>query len=393
MAALDDLTLAMQSVDQKKVAQARTYAQSFTSVFGSNVPPSYIDLGSFAQVLARETRNAQITDAVEGVLRSLDRAVVAEVHGRKKPGATGISIYFPNSQLYRSAVTGAQSYTAIAERFVNQSLWDDFLAYHYTGRDFDAGDRQVVEPPSGTTTRGPGAGTISVSALQLSDQVAAPGQPVLMSADIEGQNIGYVLLFVGYLDQISNSIFVADSDYLESEESREVDGLYYPDWGSDEFTLEFEWEPLMFAISDGEKSVLASLTPQSYGATPEDAVYSVDGIYTFADEGDTRQARLLFSNGVMRQAFAFTGDGGVGSPREIIPEPGDQFTVLEKWLDLDSSGRVTQVAAQPGQTLTFGDQPFTWKELDAAAGQYVIGYIVEDMDGNAFPVYAPVTVR
>ncbi len=43
--------------------------------------------------------------------------------------------------------------------------------------------------------------------------------------------------------------------------------------------------------------------------------------------------------------------------------------------------------------LTFGDQMFRWKELDAAAGQYVVGFIVEDLDGNQTPVYTTVTVR
>ena len=79
--------------------------------------------------------------------------------------------------------------------------------------------------------------------------------------DISGENIGYVLLFVGFYDQDSNSIFVADTDYLESDDTREIDGVYYPDWGEGEFTMEFEWEPLMFAVSDGVDSVVAALAP------------------------------------------------------------------------------------------------------------------------------------
>ena len=47
-------------------------------------------------------------------------AVLAEKHGPKKPGATGISIYFPISQLYRSPVAGPQSYTAVAKRFAER---------------------------------------------------------------------------------------------------------------------------------------------------------------------------------------------------------------------------------------------------------------------------------
>jgi hypothetical protein len=67
--------------------------------------------------------------------------------------------------------------------------------------------------------------------------------------------------------------------------------------------------------------------------------------------------------------------------------------VLEKWMDLDQNDQVTQVAQQTGGTLTFGDQMFTWEELDAAPGQYIVGFVVEDMDGNTTEVFSPVQVQ
>jgi hypothetical protein len=391
---VNDLSFVLQQVNQSVVAQARTYAQSFTSVFGRDVPPSYIDLGNFVQLLRRESNDPDVAQAADRVLASLNQAVVAEKHGPKKPGATGVSIYFPNSQLYQSPYTGPQSYTAIARRFADQSTWDDFLAYHYTGRSFDAATNTVAVPERGADITAPGTGQIQVSPITLSDSVAAPGQPVLLSTDINGQNIGYVYLFVGFYDQDSNSIFVADRDYLESDDTREIDGVYYPVWPEDgEFTMEFEWEPLVFAISDGLDSVVSLFTPQNYGATPEETVYTVDGIYTYADEGESRYARLYFSDGVLRQVFGFTGEGGTGAPREIIPQSGDTFTILEKWLDLDQRGKVAQTATQEGGTLTFGDQMFTWEELDASRGAYIVGFIVEDLDGNAYETFGQVSVE
>jgi hypothetical protein len=125
---------------------------------------------------------------------------------------------------------------------------------------------------------------------------------------------------------------------------------------------------------------------------PEEAIYTVDGTYTYTD-GESRYARLYFSDGRLRQVFGFTDEAGMGSPREIIPQPGDTFTVLEKWLDLDQNGKVAQTASQEGGTLTFGDQMFTWEELDAAPGAYIVGFIVEDLDGNAYEVYTQVLVE
>ncbi len=115
--------------------------------------------------------------------------------------------------------------------------------------------------------------------------------------------------------------------------------------------------------------------------------------YTYADGGESRYARLYFRDGYLRQVFGFTGEGGMGSPREIIPQTGDTFTVLEKWLHLDQSGKVAQTATQSGGALTFGDQMFAWDELDAAPGEYIVGFIVEDLDGNTYEAYERVTVE
>ncbi len=316
----NQLALVLQQVDQADVAKARTYAQSFTSIFGSEVPPSYIDLGSFIQILEKESGDSGITQLVNNTRKALQQAVVAEKHGAKKPGATGISIYFPNSQLFRNPATGPQSYTVIANRFSELSLWDDFLAFHYTGRSFEGQTRSAVIPESSLAVRAPGSGEVSISSLTVSSDTASPNQPVLLSADINGTNIGHIYIFTGYIDTQARSINVADMDYLESGETREQDGVYYPVWyDGEEFTLEFEWEPLMFAISDGQNDTVALLRPRSFGATAEEAVYTVDGIYTFAEGGETRYARLFFSDGVLRQVYGFTGADFAGSPREIVP--------------------------------------------------------------------------
>ena len=56
-------------------------------------------------------------------------------------------------------------------------------------------------------------------------------------------------------------------------------------------------------------------------------------------------------------------------------------------------GKPVTSATQEGKTLTFGDQMFKWKELDAAAGDYVVGFIVTDLDGNSYEQHANVTVE
>ncbi|NPV08608.1 MAG: hypothetical protein HPY83_11700 [Anaerolineae bacterium] len=393
MNGLNQLAYQMQQSNQRPVAQARSYTQSFTSIFGTQVPPSYIDLGHFAQLVAQNTRDEAVVDAANSLMAALSQAVIAERHGPDKPGATGMSVYFPNSDLYQNPVSGYPSYLGLASRFAQESLWDEFLAYHYTGRQFDLAERGATRPADAAPVGGPARGGIRVSAIRASSPTAAPGRPVLLSVDIAGENLGYVKLLVGYLDREANSINMLDQDYLESPDTRELSGVYYPVWPEGEFTMEFEWEPIVFAIDDGTQRVPALFRPHTYGRSFEEAVYTVDGIFTYADDGESRAARLFFRHGALEQVFAFKGEGFTGSPWEIMPEPGDTFTALEQWLDLATDGGAATPATERGPTLTFGDRPFTWVDMDAAAGSYVVGFVVEDLDGKQYPVYTEITVE
>jgi hypothetical protein len=279
----------------------------------------------------------------------------------------------------------------IASSFASSSLWDDFLAFHYINRSFQPETREPYTPSGGFSVRAPGQGNIKVSDINASSNEAAPNQPVTLSVDISGDNVGYVYLFVGYLDRASNSIAMLDTDYLESPDTRELNGVYYPAW-SNSFTMSFDWDPVVFAINDGQQTKTALFNPVSYGSTAEEATYMVEGVYTFASSSDSVNALLYFQNGQLVQVMGIRGADDTGAPREITPQAGDMFTTLDKWLEQTSSGQA-QASYQAGTTFTFGDAPFTWEQLYAAAGDYVVGFIIEDLDGNQYPVYTSITVR
>lgn len=393
MQSFNTFSYQLQNEDQQLVAEARNYAQSYTSLFGREVPPSYIDLGNFVLLMQANTTDDRTKNAADAVMASLKRVVVAEKHGPSRKGSTGLAIYFPNSTLYSSPVAGPQSYTQIASTFAAESLWDDFLAFHYLDRNFDATAAQPYVPPSGYSTRAPGLGQITLSNITASSNEAAPNQPVQMSVHISGQNVGYVYLFVGYFDPSSNSLNIADTDYLQSPDTKQVGGIYYPVWKPDGFTMNYSWDPIVFAISDGTQNAVALFQPVQYGATSEEAEYTVEGLYTFAQSGDTRYAQLHFQNGKLTKVVGYTGETDTGAPSEITPAQGDTFTIYDKWMDVDANGNVTGIAKEKGKTLTFGSQPFKWVELYAAQGQYVVGFIVTDLDGNQYPVYTQINVK
>ena len=62
-------------------------------------------------------------------------------------------------------------------------------------------------------------------------------------------------------------------------------------------------------------------------------------------------------------------------------------------MDLNAQGQVVETVQQEGGTLTFGSTMFTWETLYASAGDYIVGFLVEDLDGNSQAVYTGITVK
>ncbi len=390
--AVNQFSYHMQSLDQRAVAQARSYSQSYTSIFGSNVPPSFIDLGHFAALTYKYSGDSTTRQYANNILTALQDVIVAEKHGPSKPGSTGIAIYFPNSQLYSTASTGMASYSVIANSFSRASLWDDFLGYHYAGRKFSANAVEAVNISRASQI--PGLGAISVSPISASANRVSPGDVITLSTTITGENIGYIYVFTGWIDGETGDILVEDIDYLESDATGAEAGVYYPIWpDAPSFKLNFDFEPLVYTITDGTDYGIALLNPVSYGASAEQAVYAVDGIYTFSETGETRTAQLLFKDEYLFQVMGFAGNSTAGAASEITPNQGDTFTITYKWLDRDANGKVSKLSTSEGDVLTFGSQPFRWEQQWLSSGSYMMGFMVSDLDGNVTPVYTTITVQ
>ncbi len=417
-AAVNELAVALTGIDQELVAQARTYAQSYASVFGDDLPPSFIDLEHFVDLLLTSVDDADVLQAAERVTVALDRAVIAEVHGQERPACGGLSIYFPNTAEYVGTF-GAwdASYTSFAGRFATASLWDDYLTFHYTGKPFDPGsaDLSVVTPAQAALTdfaqaakrsapaenatiAGPGAGGLTIAPISVSATEIAVDEALTVSTRVTGSNIAYIYYYVGYYWEKDGSYLSADAGFIEPGNVKEVGGIYYPDWSQDGLvSVEFDWKPTLYFMSDGNEAndQFAFFSPTVYGADRERDIYSVRGTYVFVDSGTRSEAEIDFSgSGDMLSVWAFSGsDGasGVGTWHEITPHPGDTFTITDEYLefDKDPDGRF---ADYDGGTMTFGDTPFTMLPYSAFPGEYALGIGVEDLDGNVTWDFAEVVV-
>lgn len=414
-AALNELALALTQIDQSQVAEARTYAQAYTTVFDEKYPPPYIDLGHFVDLLLESVDDPQVTQAAKQVQVALKKAVTAETHGVDRPGSTGLSIYFPNSKLYKTTFGKSDYlYSAYVGRFASASLWDDFLTFHYTDKTFsaDEADLTVLEPAAspendftaavaeaapeaGVEVTAPGDGVITLEALQVSAAEIGPDDSVTLSTEITGTNVAYVYYYVSYYDEEYGSYLTADMGFLSAETTREIGGIFYPDWGNQPvIPIEFTWEPTLYYVSDGqsERDQFAFFEPESYGGDESTNTYTVRGVYTFLKSGKEVEAVLRFTgDGTLQNVFSFNESDGASAPREITPQKGDTFTITEEWLEFENNpdGEFVDYA---GGTMTFGKQGLTMVPYYAYSGDYILGIIVEDLNGNTVEEFIEVTV-
>ncbi len=446
--ALNDLTVALSNIDQTAVAQARSYAQAYESVFGDDWPSPYIDLGSFLSNVTAQNSDANLNDAANDVMSAIDQAVVAERHGEGRPGSTGIAIFFPVPAMYN--IADNWGYSQVAARFAAESLWDEFLAYHSSGgisqsfsrpapsleeqvnaqfgelmwpedveilfmdiadlltEEYGPEDiayilveewgypQEIVEflaanggleasTPGRSGNRGAAAKPIRISPIALSAEVAEPGAPVNIQSEISGEQVGYVYSFIGRFLPNEDVLIIEDQDYIFSDENQTVGGITYPVWPQEGFWVDFDWEPTVYAISDGETSLRVLFQPETYDESP---TYSVDAIYHFVDGSPDKYARLFFQDGELTQIFGFTGaqTNGMGAPWEITPAAGDSVTILEQGIVLDPDVEDDSVQYEVGD-LIFGETNFYIEETPAPSGNYVVGIIAEGLDGESYEQY------
>lgn len=398
-AALNDLAYKLQYVDQTTLAYARSYAQSFDNIFidesrQDQVPPPYIDLGHFVQILqSLTTDNQEVAQAAANVQAAINSAVIAEKHGNSVPGASGLSIFFPNSTLYSwvGFEDSRYSYPLIAQNFSTDSLWDDLLAYHYTQQAFEPASEVAVMASKGASFVMPGAGEVEFSQVSQTAYEVAANETVSLTTEITGSNIAYIYTDIAYYWEDDGSFLTADRNFVWADGTKEIGGVYYPDWGADTFQVSFDWEPTMYYLSDGTESRFALIYPMDYGPPDEPAIYAVEGVYKMASGTDEYEATISFTGeGEMREIIGLNESSeGLFAPFQIQPQIGDQFFVYQEWFENDE-----YVYYLDDVPLTYNGDDFTFEAYDAFTGDYLIGFIVEDLEGNLFySDYVEITVH
>ncbi|HEY5270796.1 MAG TPA: hypothetical protein VII97_10695, partial [Anaerolineales bacterium] len=246
----------------------------------------------------------------------------------------------------------------------------------------------------------PGAGQISIAPLTLSANSIHSGDSVNIQTDITGDRVAYIYLLGLVKPSTENDFLVYFIDYLrEGEKSQEQNGVAYPVYerSNELIHISVDWNLEKHGVCDDTKCSLALFTPDMYTAQPENTLYYVEGFYVYSETGKRIRASMYFYNQgdyLIRNIIANpVGNDSIVSPSALIPRPGDQFLTVNTVLTANDSGKI-QDTYYEGYTMTFGDQPFYIQKFgDPSPGEYRVGIIVEDMDGNKTFQFAPVTVK
>ncbi|HSL29561.1 MAG TPA: clostripain-related cysteine peptidase, partial [Anaerolineales bacterium] len=384
--AMNQFISAAAVLDQGLVAEARTYSRSYFSLFGEEVSPSFIDLGNFSEVLATFTEDAGIQQTAVQVQTAIDSAVVAEKHGANMTGSNGIAFHFPDSDVYYYTEYAADflPYSESSAHFLEQSVWDEFLAYHYTGEAFVPQEGVAVAPSRSAEIVAPGASQMTVGPIQISDTEISGDEVVTVSTTVEG-NVADIHTALYFWDPASESYWIGDVSYYIAPNTITVDGVNVPDYGESPVQVQYEWSPSLYTLTDGEHDAFVLLEPAEYLSADGETVYSVHGQYTYVDSSAPVDANLYFdADGNFLYAYAFPDldENGSSTPVEITPQIGDQFTDYVQYYTFDANDNPIFSYELSSDVFTWGEEGFSFYASYPVDGQYAVGIIAYDFDNN-----------
>jgi hypothetical protein len=384
--AMNQLADAMADLDQRQVAEARTYARNFYSVFGEDVSPSFIDLQNFAQVLAKMTGDSDVAAAALQLETAVSSAVVSEKHGAKMSGSNGISFYFPDSAIYTfTELSGSfPPYGETIDRFLQQSSWDEFMAFHYTAQAYVPQQGQAFVPSRSADVVAPGASELSIGAVQISDTAISGDETVTVSTTVSG-DVAYIYTLLYFYNPDTESYWIGDISYYIAENTVDIGGVYSPDYGPSPVQVEYEWSPTLYIMTDGTTEAYALVEPAEYLSADGRTVYAVYGQYTAAGGSEPVDAMLYFdADGTYLYAYAFPDldDDGASTPVEITPQPGDHFTDYVQLYAFDENDEPYYDYTPSEDVWTWGDEPFSFYAAYPVDGQYAVGIAAYDFDNN-----------
>jgi hypothetical protein len=245
---------------------------------------------------------------------------------------------------------------------------------------YDAPAKPAKKP---SIRRAPGAGKFEITQLDL----VQSGNELTLNVKVNGKNIAYLFveIFLKDGEQFYGPVL---RDNIQADSDKEIGGIKRPDW-SETISLSITLRPSLTLLTDGVDSAFAFISPAGYRVSDS----RLDGQYTTA-QAETR-ARITFDgDGKIKEILAFKERGMKSTPHTLTPTAGDTFAPFVHVLTPPAN----ETGKWDGTTvlstaLTFGEQPFRLEKESLIPGEYLIGILIQDMDGGFTRKYVPFTVQ
>lgn len=390
ISAMNQFITTLTNVDQQWVAAGRGYTRSYYSVFGEELPSPYIDLSHFAEIMAT-TEDPAIVQSSQQLRTAIEAAVVARKNGARMNGSYGMSFHFPISDIYiftEFSNDAPLRYAVDAAAFLQQSSWDEFLAFHYTGQAYIPQEGQAYAPTRTSTVIAPGASDFSIAPVTLSDTLITGDETLTLSTTVTG-DVSYIYFILYFYNPEADAYWVADTFYHFADNTTNVGGVTVPDYGPSPIQVTYEWVPSLWVLKDGVNEEFALFEPDEYLSADGVSTYSLYGQYTPVN-GAPVDAKLVFDpDGNLLQVYALPDpDGdGVATAVAITPQIGDQFEDYVQSYYFDENDEAYFDYSLGGVVFTYGEQGFWFESRYLVDGDYAVGFYAVDFDNNTKESY------
>ncbi len=395
ISAFNQFIATLANVNQEWVAQGREYTRSYYTIFDESLPSPFIDLINFAEIMAT-TNDPAIMQANEQLRIAAGNAIVAEKHGSGMAGSYGISIHFPISDIYQFTEFSNDAplrYGIDAASFLEQSSWDEFLAYHYTGQAFVPQQGLAFEPNRANPIVAPGASELSLAPVQLSSTQLTGDEKLTLSTTVTG-DVSYIYFILYFYNPDASAYWVGDQSFVISEDMTTVGGVSAPDYGPSPISVTYEWDPSLFVLMDGQKEAFALFEPEDYYNADGVTTYSLYGQYTPLNSTNPVDAKLIFDpDGNLLNVYALPDpDGdGIATAVAVTPQIGDTFQDYVQSYYFNDNNESYFDNSLSGDIFTYGEKGFWFEARYPVDGEYSIGFYAVDFDNNIQESYSNFT--
>ncbi len=256
---------------------------------------------------------------------------------------------------------------------------------------FNEPEKNDVPAKTSDVVSVPGAGKYQINSLTLASDKIAPGDSLTLSAQISGENIAFLTTELYFKDKEFDYYYgPVTQDYVRSAVEKEANGMVHPSW-EPEIKLSLEIKPLFRVITDGIGAAFAFMHPVGYGQEE----YQLEGLFTRKDSGNASRARLKFDNsGEMTDKRVIQEKHGRLATHDLAIKSGDMFIpAVHVLTNMNLSNPKMHTLHGISGTLTKLEDSFHWVDEAALPGDYLLGLVVEDFNGDKYHHYVPFSIE